>query len=147
MTLPRHLRDTIVNEYGVADVHALRSFFVTQLVRSGANPRLVMNLARHSSSNMTIGIYTRLRGDEERAAVESLPALVDEPAAKATGTDGVVSRRLSEPVAQAGTFGPGDGPRPQPMVGATGFEPATSCTPSKRASQAAPRPDGKGHRL
>src|SRR5262245_1997629 len=30
------------------------------------------------------------------------------------------------------------------MVGATGFEPATSCTPSKRASQAAPRPDGRG---
>src|SRR5262245_25036512 len=31
------------------------------------------------------------------------------------------------------------------MVGATGFEPATSCTPSKRASQAAPRPDWRGH--
>ncbi len=27
------------------------------------------------------------------------------------------------------------------MVGATGFEPATSCTPSKCASQAALRPD------
>ncbi len=29
------------------------------------------------------------------------------------------------------------------MVGATGFEPVTSCTPSKRASQSAPRPDEK----
>src|ERR1700676_1060015 len=28
-----------------------------------------------------------------------------------------------------------------PNVGATGFEPATSCTPSKRASLAAPRPE------
>jgi hypothetical protein len=27
------------------------------------------------------------------------------------------------------------------MVGPPGFEPGTSCTPSKRASQAAPRPD------
>ncbi len=27
------------------------------------------------------------------------------------------------------------------LVGATGFEPATSCTPCKRASQAAPRPE------
>ena len=27
------------------------------------------------------------------------------------------------------------------MVGPRGFEPRTSCTPSKRASQAAPRPD------
>src|SRR5712672_1586848 len=27
------------------------------------------------------------------------------------------------------------------MVGLPGFEPGTSCTPSKRASQAAPRPD------
>src|SRR5690606_25288395 len=29
------------------------------------------------------------------------------------------------------------------MVGATGFEPATSCTPCKRAIQAAPRPEPK----
>ncbi len=29
------------------------------------------------------------------------------------------------------------------MVGATGFEPATSCTPCKRAIQAAPRPELK----
>ena len=27
------------------------------------------------------------------------------------------------------------------LVGPPGFEPGTSCTPSKRASQAAPRPD------
>src|ERR1700746_3442141 len=30
------------------------------------------------------------------------------------------------------------------MVGPPGFEPGTSCTPSKRASQAAPRPDSAG---
>ena len=30
------------------------------------------------------------------------------------------------------------------MVGAAGLEPTTSCTPSKRASQAAPRPDRIG---
>src|SRR5580658_4793105 len=29
------------------------------------------------------------------------------------------------------------------MVGLPGFEPGTSCTPSKRASQAAPQPDRK----
>ena len=29
------------------------------------------------------------------------------------------------------------------LVGPPGFEPGTSCTPSKRASQAAPRPDAK----
>ena len=28
------------------------------------------------------------------------------------------------------------------MVGARGFEPPTSCTPCKRASRTAPRPDG-----
>src|SRR5947209_13407976 len=28
------------------------------------------------------------------------------------------------------------------LVGPPGFEPGTSCTPSKRASQAAPRPEG-----
>jgi hypothetical protein len=27
------------------------------------------------------------------------------------------------------------------LVGLAGFEPTTSCTPSKRASQAAPQPD------
>jgi hypothetical protein len=30
---------------------------------------------------------------------------------------------------------------PEPSVGARGFEPPTSCTPCKRASRAAPRPD------
>ena len=29
------------------------------------------------------------------------------------------------------------------LVGLPGFEPGTSCTPSKRASQAAPQPDQK----
>ena len=31
-----------------------------------------------------------------------------------------------------------------PRVGARGFEPPTSCTPCKRASRAAPRPDWQG---
>jgi len=75
----------------VADVHALRSSFVTQLVRSGANARAVQVLARHSDPRLTLNTYARLGQHDERAALAMLPSLVDGPAAssmRATGTDG-----------------------------------------------------------
>jgi len=87
------------NTDGFADFHALRGAFVTALVRSGANPRLVQTLARHSTAALSIGVYTRLRADDERRAIEALPSLRDDPAAssaKATGTGGSASS-CSEP--------------------------------------------------
>lgn len=64
---------------GFADFHALRGAFVSALVRSGANPRLLQTLARHSTAALSIGVYTRLRSDDERRAVEALPSLRTKP--------------------------------------------------------------------
>jgi integrase len=63
------------NEYGFADFHALRGAFVTALVRSGANPRMVQTLARHSTAALSIATYTHLRRDDERRAIEAMPSL------------------------------------------------------------------------
>jgi integrase len=75
-----------------ADVHSLRSSFITSLVRSGANVKAVQRLARHSSPVETVGIYTRLTPEDERDALRALISVVrneDSPnERRATGTDG-----------------------------------------------------------
>ena len=99
------------------DFHALRSSFVTNLIRSGANAKITQNLARHSDPNMTLGVYARLGSDDERHAVEGLPSL-DLPESqrqRATGTESVLASRLaSEGANQCQTVTPGADPnRPQ----------------------------------
>lgn len=73
-----------------ADVHSLRSSFITALVRSGANVKAVQRLARHASPVETVGIYTRLDPEDERDALLGLASVAsgegDEQ--RATGTDG-----------------------------------------------------------
>lgn len=51
--------------------HALRHYFGTQLVRAGANLRVVQELMRHSSINTTQG-YIEVQGSEMRAALSTL---------------------------------------------------------------------------
>ena len=75
----------------VFDFHSLRGQFVTNLVQGGASPRAAQVLARHSSSDLTLSVYTKLRGDDERRALALLPDLAPQPSstsAAATGTDG-----------------------------------------------------------
>lgn len=55
---------------GVVDFHALRASYITNLIRSGANPRAVQLLARHSNVNLTLERYTHLGRDELRRALE-----------------------------------------------------------------------------
>ncbi|MBX3459228.1 MAG: site-specific integrase [Planctomycetes bacterium] len=73
----------------VADFHALRHTFVSNLARSGVHPKTAQVLARHSTIELTMGTYTHLRRDDEVRAIESLPDL-DAPARReaATGTHG-----------------------------------------------------------
>jgi len=75
----------------VADFHALRSAFVSGLMRGGADARTVQSLARHSSAELTVGLYAKLGRDDERDALALLPSLPpvegDELAALATGTE------------------------------------------------------------
>jgi len=59
----------------IADFHALRSAFVSRLVCSHANVKLVQTLARHSSPDMTLGVYAKLGANDERDAIEALESL------------------------------------------------------------------------
>jgi len=58
---------------GVADIHALRVTFGTELVEAGADIRTVQRLMRHKSPTVTMQFYVRARQSSLRAAVESLP--------------------------------------------------------------------------
>jgi len=75
----------------IADFHSLRVSFVTALVRSGASPKLVQTLARHSDPRLTFNTYTRLGLTDARQAIEGLPSLdPSQPAALSpTGTAGM----------------------------------------------------------
>lgn len=44
---------------GVVKFHALRVAYVSHLVASGANPKEVMQLARHSDVNLSMNIYAK----------------------------------------------------------------------------------------
>jgi integrase len=55
---------------GVVDFHALRASYITHLIESGANPKTVQDLARHSSITLTIGRYTKTDDRRKREALE-----------------------------------------------------------------------------
>jgi integrase len=78
-----------------ADFHALRYTFITNLVKSGVTPKLAQMLARHSTIDLTMNVYTSLTVYDQASALESLPPILslrhqNHPRipVKATGTDG-----------------------------------------------------------
>lgn len=76
-----------------ADFHALRHTYISGFVASGASIKTAQTLARHSTLELTVGLYSHARLHDLQGAVESLPSLTPsapaEPkTARATGTDG-----------------------------------------------------------
>lgn len=57
---------------GVLDFHSFRVTFVTWIAERATNPREVQELARHSTPNLTYGVYTRVAADRLRATVEGI---------------------------------------------------------------------------
>ncbi|GIW78766.1 MAG: hypothetical protein KatS3mg105_0573 [Gemmatales bacterium] len=86
-----------VDENGrYADFHALRHTFITNMVKSGISPKAAQSLARHSTIDLTMNVYTSLTVHDQASALASLPAIpsldAGRPEAKAleaTGTDGL----------------------------------------------------------
>ena len=72
----------------VADFHALRVTFGTNLARAGVGLALAQRLMRHSDPRLTSNVYTVLSHGDDRAAIESLPDIATPKTAVATGTDG-----------------------------------------------------------
>lgn len=58
---------------GIADFHSLRAFYVSALVRAGADIKEVQHLARHAAPQTTLNHYAKVRAHDLRRAVESLP--------------------------------------------------------------------------
>jgi len=77
----------------VADFHALRHTFITNLVRGRVHPKLAQALARHSTPTLTLAVYTKLGVRDLSDALSALPPLAgDAPERerlRATGTDDV----------------------------------------------------------
>jgi len=59
----------------VVDFHALRHTFITRLARSGVAPAVAKSLARHSTIVLTMDHYTHTLIEDERAALDRLPAI------------------------------------------------------------------------
>jgi len=61
-----------------ADFHALRHSFSTNLARAGVNPRIAMELMRHSDMRLTQKTYTDALQLPTSEAIESLPSIMGE---------------------------------------------------------------------
>lgn len=61
-------------EYGCDGVtlHELRHSYITSLARAGVHPRVMQDLAGHSSPRVTMEIYAHVTLADKRAAVRSL---------------------------------------------------------------------------
>ncbi len=109
---------------GVADFHALRAAYVSNLVASGASVKTCQTLARHSTPSLTIGVYAKVSLHDVRGAVENLPDLTSatptaaEPMA-ITGTDSVaipISELLAHHLPTAGDVSGREMSRPGGMM-------------------------------
>jgi integrase/recombinase XerD len=58
---------------GIFDFHALRAMYVTDLVATGADPKTVQKLARHSTITLTMELYAKLDKGAVAKAVNRLP--------------------------------------------------------------------------
>src|ERR1700722_10002351 len=54
------------------DLHSLRRTFATNLIVNGADPKSVQDLLGHSTLEMTMKIYTKVRTQTKRQAVGRL---------------------------------------------------------------------------
>ena len=65
-----------VDEQGrYADFHALRHTFITNMMKSGINPKTAQSLARHSTIDLTMNVYTKLTITDQATAIASLPGM------------------------------------------------------------------------
>jgi hypothetical protein len=58
-----------------ADFHCLRHTFISNIGRSGATVKETQTLARHSTSALTLDVYSHIGLYDERRAIERLPQL------------------------------------------------------------------------
>jgi len=84
----------------VADFHALRHSFITNVVKSGATVKESQTLARHSKVELTLGVYTHIGISDERRALDKMPTLTS-PATKSTQEAALKTGTDDMPVSEA----------------------------------------------
>jgi integrase len=55
------------------DFHRLRHTFITLGAQTGIAPKVLMDLARHSDINLTMGVYSPTAVADRAKALESIP--------------------------------------------------------------------------
>jgi Phage integrase family len=136
-------------EDGIADFHAAgRHTHITELLRNGASLPEAKELARHSDIKTTMR-YAHIGLNDQARAVAALPAgalhgrcisgVSGRPSESLIGGDDPAEKRQN-PRQGKGFDAACRNSSKNEKVGATGFEPATSWSRTKRSSQAEPRP-------
>ena len=84
----------------VADLHACRHTFITNVVQNASTIKVAMTLARHSDPKLTLGRYTHVRLADVRGALPDLPkpeSIAYPALMRATGTDDASPMRKAIP--------------------------------------------------
>ncbi|MGL6073421.1 MAG: tyrosine-type recombinase/integrase [Fimbriiglobus sp.] len=113
------------------DVHALQTTFGTMLSTTGTAPRTAQTAMRHSDIKLTMGTYTDPKLLGVREAMERLPSLSLKNSVAPTP---YTSCQVGSMAGMESQVSDGRGRYGETADGPPGFEPTTSCTPSKRAS-------------
>ncbi len=115
--------------------HLLRHTYLSRLGRSGASPKVMQKLARHSTVELTLGRYTHAGLFDLSSAVNALPPLPVKDAPKtergvmrATGTDDF--------------SGPSTGPKLAPKVWASGPKLAQAAADARQRLSTIDNADG-----
>jgi len=90
----------------VADFHALRHTFISNLAQGGVHPKDAQGLARHSTITLTMDRYTHTTRGKLASALEALPDLRHGPAVetlKATGTYDAAETNMSPCMSEQST--------------------------------------------
>jgi len=67
---------------GLPGFHALRHTFISNLARAGIHPRNAQALARHSTIDLTMNVYTHVAMDDLANDLEAMTPVLFETAAK-----------------------------------------------------------------
>ena len=80
-----------------ADFHSLRHSTASLLIQTGANPKVIQSLMRHTDLNLTMSKYTHLYAGQQRETIENLPDfVVQQDTAIKTGTYDYVAENRAE---------------------------------------------------
>ncbi len=83
------------------DFHSLRNTYISFLANSNTPAKVIQQLARHSSIDLTMNIYARASAYNEQKAIENLPKLTDDTSAEKqvnskTGTDDLLCGEIRD---------------------------------------------------